>query len=195
MGLASNALIEVNTLSSFLGKKQDSISLPTERLELLINMASKFVDNYTNRKWRPAVVGGVETRDGNGQFRIFAHQPNLSSFTLAYWGGSSFTNIPSSWTTNSDADKYMIWFTDGNVFHKGNLNWRITYSYGYDIGDVPFDMQQICCILVQRFLMSADGKEGTTSESFSEHTVSFDLSKLPMNLKMYLDMNRRPTFG
>ena len=202
MSLASNALVSVAEYKSYIGLDPSDGNVRDERLELFVNIASQDIEKYCKRKFRSG--SAVEIRDGNGTSVMYVDQsPIVTLSEIAYWYGSNtgFSALSSSdydWETKDNAGK--IYFTDGTEFTRGSMNWRLTYTYGYDRDDVPSDLKMACFQLVQRIELKAgnkgkDGKEGLQSENFGDSSTTYDLATMPADIAKRLDNYRRRRFG
>ena len=195
--LATNALVSVaEYLSSFSGKREDNQNIEIERQEFFINAASKHIEEYCGRKFVPSATV-AEIRGGDGTSSIYVHNIPLTTLTsIEYWNGTDWTVLSTdNAPRDSDVDTREIWFTQGHIFADGKKNYRITYVYGYSTANVPADLKRAACQLVQRAQVKADGKEGITSQSFGDHTTSYDLAKIPDDIREVLDRYKRISLG
>lgn len=197
--LRDNALIDFETFLSFIGESEDGTQMSKDKINLYINMASKVIEDYCDRLFRSA-VGTVELFDGDGDKDYYTRNVPIdettTSIKLECWNGVAFEEITSSQATRAtQTDRGRVYFTDGTKFNEGEDNWRITYDSGVDREDIPSDLQQACCILVQRVMLKAEGKEGVASESLIDRSVTIDLSSIPRDVQRILDSNRNVAYG
>lgn len=174
---ASNALITLAEYCEFVGKAVSDIDLSAERFNLLCGMASSRIEKHCRRKFI-AASDQAEVHSGDGTKDLYVkNAPITATPTVKYWDGLQWVATPNTFTYDSTTGR--IWFTDGATFWRGSDNWQITYSYGYAIASVPYELKASCAILIQRALKKADGKEGVSSETFGDQTTSFSLAKMP----------------
>ena len=194
--LASNALINHETFIVFRGGDPLDTKLSEDRVNMYINMASQAIENYCARKFIEGtdleeIFGG----DGEKDY-IVQNLPLTGTPTIYYWDGTQWVEATASnYPRATDSASGRIWFNEGNKFWKGDDNWRVVYDYGYAIESVPGDLQHACCILVQRAMLKAEGKEGVASESHIDKSITFDLSKMPVDVQGFLNSYKRFFLG
>ena len=97
-----------------------------------------------------------------------------------------------SWDTTSDVllstftenEDYFAYNAEGSIYkrggwYNGRKNYRITYTAGYLIDDVPYDLKNACAQLAG-LAYSRKGNTGIASESIGAYSVSYD--KNPLNI-------------
>lgn len=191
--LSDSALLTFAEYCEFVGEEATKISLTENRFNLFCNAASRRIEQFCDRGFR-AVTDLVEVHSGDGEADLYVNnRPITATPTVRYWDGSQWVTTTGTFTYDSTTGR--IRFTDGSVFGRGSDNWQITYSYGYAIAAIPYEIKAACAILIQRALKKADGKEGVSSETFAEQTVSFSLAKMPDDVAEMLQRHRRIIYG
>lgn len=194
--LASNALVEPVEYWAFLGKDTDNENLNEDRCNFFINAASQQLETDCGRVFVP-VTETEEIRDGDGTTNLFTkNKPITALAKIDVWNGTDWSELAvATYPYTHDGTTAEVWFTEGNTFAKGTKNYRITYSHGYAQASVPADLKRLCCQVVQRMLKQADGKEGMASESFGDHSTTYDLKDWTPDMRQTLNRYRRVTIG
>ena len=195
MSLATNALITYHEFQSFMADDSDNSAYNEDQITLLINAASVRIEKYCNRVFVPSTEVN-EIFSGDGLKDYFVKNRHITALD-----NISYLNSTGGWTELAiatypytyDGATGRVWFNTGHRFTSGDDNYRITYTYGYATADCPVELKQACATLVQRKLLKIKGKEGISSESFGDATTSFNLDKMPTDLKEDLQPYRRLT--
>lgn len=186
MPLVSYALVTLADTKTFLGitdNTKDSL------LEMLINMATDYIQKQCNIEYFKAFTYTIDEFDGSGTDQVrLPHFPAWDMTLLQERTGSGVTDwqdIPSTdyWL---DGDSGVITrvgvfsgFEDGLhdeheltefIFQKGKKNYRATYDAGYNT--IPYDLQYACMSLVGQML-NTKSATGVVSESLGDHSVTY----------------------
>lgn len=196
MSEAANALITAEEYRGFIGQESADGERPESLIESHIGAASEVIARYTNRTLIAPAAVVEQLFDGNGTDQQYL--PNWPIFasptpTLKWYDGTAWQTVTGWLTVN---DRGMVYFPNPVHFYRGRLNYKFTYIGGYAIADVPADMKYACAQMVFRQLRKVvDKQEGVASESFDTHSVTFDLSKIPTDLRAILDKHKAVAFG
>jgi hypothetical protein len=186
VALNSNALITAEELQIFLNTSNitSNVTAVTDASyqNTLINMASDFIERFCNRVFISAVYT-AEVYDGDGSHYLYLEKYPLTSstITLVIWD-----------TLNNQLLQTLVLYTDylidnaansaiwgRSVFIKGKNNYRVTYTAGYTIDDVPYDLKNACAKLAGSLFYN-QGKTGVASEKIGSYAISYD--KNPNNI-------------
>lgn len=191
MALNDNALITEAELEAFL-----QVSLDTSYAELLINYASDFIENYTNR-WLKAKAYTSENYDGPGDKRLYLDNWPINSVTsLINYDSMNDTTL----YTFTEKLEYLIYSNEGYLylrggFAKGIRNYRVTYNGGYTT--VPYDLKKACADLAA-LLYNQKDKVGYKSETIGRYSYQLDKSGMafgregiPAEIKAILNRFRK----
>ncbi len=165
-----------------------------EFIETLVNAASKEIERLCNgRKFRKVTTAIDELFDGDDDADYYTkNAPITGTPSLYYWDGLTW-QTDSSWSTTQDNNAGRIWFDDGNVFWRGPIkNWKISYTYGWTLNDVPADLKEACIGLVAlKKKLFDDGLHGVNSRSFGDQSISYTFDKIPANVLATIYSYRR----
>lgn len=188
------ALVTRNMVKNYLGIDSSTDDPDADALiDSLINSASQEISRLCNgRKFRKVATAIDEIFDGDGENNYFTRNaPITNSPTLYYWDGATWQNDP-SWSTTQDNNRGEIWFDDGNIFFEGRRNWKISYTYGWDINDIPADLQLACLRLVAlNKKLFNDSLHGVNSKSFGDQSISYTFDKIPASVLSTIYSYRR----
>jgi len=169
MSLNANALLTEADYELIIG-----VSVDTPAAEMQINIASQQIETIANRNFIEQAYT-EEAYDGNGQqFLYLKNLPVNSSedFIVKEW--DTVNNV--ALITLTDNQDYMIYHEEGMVGKRGffpnsfefndtfpsfygdairgggrwafgRKRWRVTYTAGYTIANVPPDLKYACAIL------------------------------------------------
>lgn len=179
---ADNALIDKEYYLAYLGDDSETAeNLNEDHLQLFINSASQAIENHCDRLICPAQDWEDKEKfwgDGEPEYFV-SHQKINSTPTLYYWNGSDWTEMTSSsYPREIDGDKGEFRLMEGYLFNK-DVRYRMDYNTGWNEADVPAPIKEACCMLVNRAMKRAEGKEGIQSESFGDSTTSYDFHQFP----------------
>ena len=187
MELVTYALVSLDNTKTFLNVSNNT---QDEKIKMLINMATDYIESQTGRRFT-STVHTNETFDGTG-----TRQLNLKSFPLVSFTKLEINNTANnsdSWTT-IDSDNYWVDLETGIVtktssftdfsdtgdeevlsdtpFQRGKSKYRSTYTSGYSI--VPYDLQFATMTIVGQLMASSAGGGGSIkSESLGDHSVTY----------------------
>jgi len=168
VALKDNALITAVELDEMLRVTIGDADLSNT----LINIASDFIDQYANRSFISATYT-AEKYDGNSDRRIYLKQyPIISVTTLASWDTISDI-VMTTYTANTD---YLLYLKEGYIYFRyktmpGHQNYRVTYTAGYLIADVPYDLKNACAQLAG-MIYNNTGKAGMKSEGIGQYSYT-----------------------
>jgi hypothetical protein len=185
--MISSALLSLEEAKTWLGLSNDDEPEKDVILENWINSASEFINNYTGQTFIYSATATNEIFDGTGAIDYFVcNRPIVAVTGVYYWNGTGWT------VTTSTYDKVLktgkIYFTDGSKFGRGSDNWKVAYTFGYTLINVPFDLKEACLGLVMlRKKQFDDGIHGVSSRNFGDQSVSYSFGEIPNNIKMTLN--------
>ena len=162
------ALCNLDDVKAFLG-----LEAPTsdDLLNTLINNASAFIENYTNRVF--AVTNYVEIRNGTGNAKMPVQYAPITQLNSVKINDVDYT----SYVKNTDN---LIWFTNGNIFPSGLMNVELNYMAGYDA--IPSDVSQVCVDLVAYKFKQKD-RIGINSKTLGGEIVTFELRDIRVDIQ------------
>lgn len=201
MALLANALISVPEFLGYLGKALDAQDDDKNRAELCINSASSAIASYIRRTICPVQAAADEIFTGDGTIEYNVKGLHISgTLVIYYWDSTDWTEMTAAnYPRTFSSDERRIWFTQGHTFWRPSSsyrnNFKINYTHGYKIQDVPPEIKQACMALSQRAMLKAEGREGIASESFGDSTTSYEFKAWPDHIKALLASYRRVTFG
>lgn len=184
MSLASNAIIDVDYYLRYIGVDVDDANVDTTITEQLINQASTSIESLCHRKFRSGSASDIFNGDGKTEYWVTEASVTAKP-TIYYWDGDSWETLSAStydWTYTSTG---RVYFTDGNGFSEGIDNWKIDYTYGYALADIPQDVKLACAMLVQ-FCSMLRSKAGKSSENFGDQSTSYDFVTPPKIINQLL---------
>lgn len=176
------ALIDEFEYLTYIGANESEFQITSERTLSFINWASseikKFCDNrifITPTAQIEEIFSGDATNEYWTKEGRIADSP-VSGIIIEEWDGNSWT--VRTYDKEVDAERGIIWFNTGYDFIKGHRNWKLKYKPGWAITAVPQDLKGVCCSVVKRLKMLADGKEGLSTESFADSNTTYNLQNL-----------------
>lgn len=191
---AANALITLAEFREWLNTTdtgQDTLN------QHAIDAASQDIEDETGRKLITPSSAITEIFDGDGANYYYTKQaPIITVSALAYRTGSSgstWQSVLTDWSYETDLDGGKIFFVDGNVFGPGlPYNWKIGYTYGYAIANVPQSYKRICCELAARYKKLWEGDlHGTESKNFGDQSTNYSFGRMPEDIRRALDRLKR----
>lgn len=168
-------LITRDTFLAYAGREPGSKLTNEARLDLLVTSCSLlFSDLAGGRKFIEVI--DIQHFDGRMQQRIYVRNPPIKAapvLVLEYWNSTAWKVADATtYARELENAKGLVRLTS-SAFHP--VRWRVTYTGGYVLAAIPFDIKQAVCQLVDRAEQRAAGKEGIRSDSKSEQSVQFDL--------------------
>lgn len=186
MNLVAYALVTLDDTKTFLGITNNT---QDEKLKMLINMATDYIESQTGRRF-VSTVHTNEEFDGSGTFNLTLNHPIVSFTQLQV--NSNFDNSD-NWQT-VDSSEYWIDNETGIItkissfsdfdeenengealsdlgFQRGKNKYRATYTSGYST--VPYDLQFACMTIVGNLLNSGATGGAIKSESLGDHSVTY----------------------
>ncbi len=184
----STSLIDVARYKAFTGVPADETADENGPIEAHIDAASALISRYCGRTFITPTAATVELLDGNGRCELYVRNKPIVATTapvLEWYDGSAWQTV-TNWTYIAETG--LLYFTNSAYFYDGKRNYRLTYLYGYSRANLPGDLAYACAQLVFRTMKKLiDKQEGVSSESFDTHNISYDLNKIPPDLKAILD--------
>lgn len=177
VALKANHLITLLELDEIL-----QITIGDEDLShTLINIASDFIENFTNRKFIQATYTNEEI-DGNDDYYVYLKQYPIESVTT-FRSWDTYNNVVS--TLFTEHTEYVVYTDEGYIYFRGKTtighkNYRCTYIAGYLIADIPYDLKNACAQLAGLIYYSK-GKAGISSESMGKYSVTYDKGNLSIS--------------
>jgi len=157
-------------------------------IESLINSASRFIEQYCNRKFISGTITS-EIRNGNGTSKLRTKQAPLRATisTIYYWDGTAWAAETGTVFTQ-DNNTGELYYTDSNIFTEGFKNYKIGYTYGYVQTSIPADLKYACFEIVSYWKRISEEKLfGTTSLSFGDQSVNYNLGTISPNIRIILN--------
>lgn len=171
-------LITRDTFLEYAGRQPDSKLTNEARLDMLVTSCSQlFTELAGGRKFLEA--SDLQHFDGKKQQRIFVRYPPINSspaIILEYWNITAWKTADATTYAREQENAIGLIRLTSSVFHP--VRWRVTYTGGYILASIPFDIKQAVCQLVDRAEQRAAGKEGVRSDSKSNQSVQFDLGEV-----------------
>lgn len=171
----------------------------TAYINALINTASSFINKYCGRTFIETTYT-EEVYDGNGLYELYLKNAPISSVTIEYW---DTTNNASSYTYIENTD-YLINSTQGKIYNrsswiKGHQNYHITYTAGYAIADIPYDLKMVCAKICE-ILHNNQGKSGISSETMGRYSVTYNkqgmmVNGIPLPIELFNVLNQYRRFN
>ncbi len=170
MAPKANALITVAELDEIL---QITIG-DSDLSDMLINIASDFIDNFANRSIISATYTDEE-HDGNKENYIYLKQYPVSAVSTVK-RQDTYNNVVIY--TYTEYTEYLNYLDEGYVYLRGTMveghkNYRVTYTAGYLIADVPYDLKNACAQLAG-IVYYNKGTSGVKAESMGKYSVTYD---------------------
>ena len=189
MSVAATSLIDPTRYRLFIGQTDPNVGPDPLAIEVHIDAASVLISRYCNRVFITPAAAVAELINGNGTCQHYViNKPIVTTTlpTLHWYNGTAWETVTDVWTYNTISG--LVYFTDGAYFYRGVRNYKFTYLYGYARAAIPADLAYACSQLVFRTVKKLiDKQEGVASESFDTHNISYDLNKIPSDLKAILD--------
>lgn len=164
-----------------------------ELIDTLINAASQEISRIcNNRKFRKVTTAIDKIFSGdNTAIYNTPNAPITATPTLYYWDGLTW-QTDTNWAFTNDLEKGKVRFNDGNVFFKGEDNWKISYTYGWDLKDIPADLQSACLRLIAtNKKLFDDNLHGVNSRSFGDQSIGYTFEKIPASVLATIYSYRR----
>lgn len=151
------------------------ITFETVEAAVLINSASQFINNFCDRVFIETLYTD-EIYDGNGDKELYLKNypiTNAEAVIVKTW--DTFSNIvDSTLAINTD---YLVYVNKGLIFKRGSWilapqRYRITYTAGYLVDKVPYDLKYACAQICQH-LNNSKNNPGIASEAIGKYSVSY----------------------
>lgn len=178
------------------------IAAPTgDELTMLHRMINAATDQVEQFCHRPFVSRSFnETYDGNGQQKLpLNYFPIVSVTTLDYLNDADGAVLfaYASGDFRIDSQHGFLYHFVGNVFYKGERNWRVVYTPGWNgLTAVPNDVVLAALMLMARKWRDYDkGREDIESVTFEGQTTVLNKDGIPPKVKSLLNSWRLPPTG
>ncbi len=194
MALKANALISIAELDLIL-----QITIGNAPLsEMLIGMASDFIDRFANRHFIKATYTDQEY-DGDGLKNIYLRDYPIVAVTAVKNYDTYNATTLYTYTVNTE---YLLYLLEGYIYLRGGTtpgrkNYRISYSAGYLLADVPYDLKNACAQLAGLVYYNK-GKSGIKSEAMGKYSVTYGMGEIkiagipvPADIAGVIDQYRR----
>lgn len=168
-------LITVTEYQTYAGQQQADKHTDQEQQEFMITAASEAFSDMVG--YNLLSVARTEEFDGHNGLRQYTRvTPITVTPVLSFWNDTSFTVAGTdNYPRQVDNASGLIRMTSASFFR---VRWKIEYTAGYVVADVPFDVKEVVCQMVQRSIARISGKEGVTSESFEVQSSTFDFAMM-----------------
>jgi len=181
MPLNNNALIDVEEFKEYTNIDADEL-VSDKQIELFINYASKYIEDYTARKFRLPSTAYDERFTGDKTGKHYTkYWPLVSTISSIYYlSDNNWTNALTGVEFTQDNDNGEIYFTDGNIFDDAIENYyMISYTYGWAIDDIPDDLKMACASItalrrgqfVNRLHGISSRTIGTDAKAYRENAI------------------------
>lgn len=188
---ASSDLALTDTVACLGFANRQTLTAPDNLLlEMLINAATDFMENYCRRRFLKTDYTN-ELYDGDGTEMLFLKNYPIITIASIYW---TYVDVAGQLI---DSDEYKIYNSGGYVYRAGgwiagHQNIKINYTAGYDfaIDGIPSDLQDICNALVNLKYNQPD-RAGVESERMGGYAISYSKDDLPADLKKQLNLWRK----
>lgn len=186
MPLVAYALVSLANTKTFLGITDNT---KDALLEMLINMATDYIQSQCNVNYFMATDYVIQELDGTGTDQlVLPNHPAWDLTSLQERTGSGITDwrtIPSDEYTLDGDNGIITWtsqftgFDEGlndenalsdPIFQKVKRKYRATYTAGYNT--IPYDLQYACMSLVGQML-NTKSASGIVSESLGDHSITY----------------------
>lgn len=190
------ALVTVDEVKNFLGIDYELSTADQSRIEYLINAVSHQIEKYCDRKFITPSSDITEIFDGDGTADYYVKNipivGTIASSDISYRSGEGETWSETTATFNYDSSSGRVYFTDGNVFSTGKDNWRIVYSYGYSVSNVPVDLKIAAIELIAfRKKKFDDNVHGVSAVTYPDNTITYSFDKMPDSVLAMLNRYKR----
>lgn len=150
----------------------------------MINSASAYIDNWTNRTF--STVSKTVSFNGNGSNIQMLRDYPIVSVSSVVVDGKSY--IPSDGKSIGYVlDDYAIYLI-GDKFNKGFVNVSITYTSGF--ASVPADIKQVAIELVA-YKFKESERVGISTKTMAGEVISYDLKDIKEHVKNILNNYNR----
>lgn len=140
-------------------------------LNMLIENASAFIENYTNRVF--AITTYQEMRNGTGNAKMPVEYAPIVDLVSVKVNDIDYTQ----YAKNTDT---LIWFISGGIFTTGLMNVELNYTAGY--ASIPADISQVCIDLVAYKFKQKD-RIGLNSKTLAGEVISFELRDIRADIQ------------
>jgi len=194
-GLNANALITVAEYK-VLAVIKVSETEGDANIEQFINYASKYIEDFTGRKFIAPAVAIDEYFDGDDTVLFNTkYWPLTTDIDAIYFlsdndWATELTNI--NFSQNSDLGELQ--FTDGNRFAETGIPnyWKISYKYGYEQKNVPDDLKLACAsIAAIRRTQYNNKTHGVSSRAISDQSTAYNANLNSWIIDILRDYKRR----
>jgi hypothetical protein len=149
-------------------------------VNLLINSASDLINKITDRHILSKAYTDEKYTGARGRYIYLKNYPITAVASVKVW--DIFNNIVL--TTLIENIEYQILTDQGGIevfagTYKFNNIYRISYTAGYAIADVPWDLKRATAEIAG-MLYRGKGKTGVQSERIGEYSVAYKDNQAPL---------------
>lgn len=168
MAVDDNSIITFDMYCRHAGLDKDNANLPRDQIEFAIDAVSDYLRQWLHRKVILATI--TEIFYGTNESVYWPRNGHVVSVTsIEYWNGTGWTEMTSTQYPRETDGASPDWdtfvrFKEGDKMSM-NQRYRIIYTSGWARASVPFALQSVTAILVQRYMKNAEGREGMSSEA------------------------------
>lgn len=170
--------LAVVSLSEVKEALQESSNTYDAELNGFINRASAIIENYCQRKFISQVYTNEEY-GGDGTYRLNLRNFPVTTLSSLQWNTSSdFANPDWETIDTSDYDLERVNQRDAGIiflasgFVKGINNYRVTYTAGYALADMPHDIRAAAIELVAYSFRKRKATPGMRSETLGKYSYT-----------------------
>lgn len=166
----ADALITSADLELLLQTTISSADLKTA----IIGIASDFIEQFTQRKLL-SQEHSKEAYDGDeGHYIYLKHWPVTTLTLVESW--DTYNNI--QLYAYTEHTEYVAYMDEGYIYMRsplvsGERNYRVTYTAGWIIGSMPYDIRWACAQLAG-LVYTNKMKAGVKSEAMGKYSVTYD---------------------
>jgi hypothetical protein len=188
----SDTLADLDTFKVYanIGSTDESSD---EKIELLLQAATRAIQNYCGRSLLYGVVAEVRNGTGRCRFRVRTLPvASLTSVIFNYGDSDAETVLGSQFKFDAETGeielKWDATTVTGQYFPRGFQNLQFNYVGGY--ATVPEDLQVACCATVARIFNQSKRDTGLTSERIGDYsyTVGESQASIDFNNDLFADL-------
>lgn len=154
----------------------------------LINQASAAANKYCGRHLMQKSY--VEYYNGNGGIELILKNFPVVSVTDLYvadanrtFDSTSLITIASDLLVKKEVGILELW-NNGGTFLKGNSNIKVSYSAGWSLATVPYDLQlAVRKWVAQQYMKYSKKRYEVQSETIGQNTVTYMDKEIPLEVE------------
>lgn len=164
--LSSTALVGIDAARDYLGITNNE---KDELITLLINSATKQIENWCNRHFISATY--TETFDGENKKNLYLRERPITAVA----------SVKDDTTTLTVDEDYYAYMSEGRIMKASGVwidspqNYTVEYTAGYtSLADVPDDIQ-LACLMIVASAYNVKNRAGIKRESYgSGYSVEYE---------------------